>query len=70
MDQMGVQPIPEPQAALAAADRGQALERILDGFEYPGSCATPLVISLNQSRARLGAEGAALLRALGPVGKS
>lgn len=57
----------KPGAAVQIRSRAAAIELLLDQRSYPGTCATPLLIALSQSRARLGNEGAALLRRLGPL---
>lgn len=47
--------------------RASALDVLLDHREYPGRCATPLLLALGQRRSSLGPMGTALLRRLGPL---
>jgi len=50
----------------APADRSAAFDRILSGRPYPGTCATPLLLSLWQARPEISEAARALLDRLGP----
>ncbi len=57
----------EPGSSLAGSRR-EVFERMLDGRPYPGGCATPLLLALEQARPPLEGESAAMFRRLGPSG--
>jgi len=58
--------IGRPRGAFPELGRGQALRAILDDHAYPGTCATPLVLSLQRARSELSPGAADLLERLGP----
>lgn len=59
----------ERQAAIPSAlTRREAFDLLLDEQAYPGTCATPLLIALEQSRPSLPEKARGLIEMLGPGG--
>jgi len=56
---------PALEMAGFSGDRNDAFRYVLDGREYPGACATPLMLALRQAAPALGAPAFTLLERLG-----
>jgi hypothetical protein len=52
--------------AASLDSRIEAIDRLLDHRSYPGRCATPLLLAIDQARPRIGGEAVRLLSRLGP----